>query len=1109
MIFYILDSASKIVETIQSPDEEGTGGITALNGVIDEKISAYELLELTVPADSKGLEDVSEEMTIIFEDISGWREYVIYEIEDEDGADFSTTIRAELGSTELIDEVIEVPLKGISTSPRVVLEHILEGTRYTAGNVDSSVYSQAFNADTEYMNVLEALTEYADNYKAEIRFSYQVDGNSVVNRFVDVYKTYGEYKGKIFEIDRDMTSVKRTVNTELIKTTIIPYSTEQEVDSEDPDNKETYRIDISALEWSKDAGDPVDKPLGDNFITDPVALETWGKKAPDGTRRPRKISMEFDFDNAEAIIRMAWVQLGRYTQPRTSYEIEGVDLYEITENELLKHEQILLGDTGGVKDHYFSRPIEIQTRLVEVERDLFDSRNNKYVFGNSKGIFSVNATIEKAEEIAKDIDKVIKDFEDYQTTIDSKNRVFRGSDAPVKPLTNDIWFRPHPSKPGNTQMLVYNGVSWTIEADSSELEDAGRLKFGTLDGAEINVINLIADSITGGQLKLETGLEITNKGVPILKVNGAGEVEFSVSKLTIGDRNIATELDRIVDFEDGKSAYEVAVENGFVGTESAWLNSLKGTDGGKGTAGTAGKDGKTPYLHIAYSTSSTGSTGFSTKVSTGKTHIGQYTDYLEEDSEDPTKYKWTLIKGERGDRGVQGIQGANGVDGKPTYTWIRYADNVSGAGITGTPTNKTYMGIAYNKNTNTPSDTPTDYTWSLIKGANGTNGANGTKGETGVPGVAGKDGVTTYTWIKYADDRLGNGMSDLPDDKRFLGMATGNTTATESTVKTDYTWSPLYDNVVVGGRNLFLNSANILMNGSDQGNRGLAIKEADYISITPTVAGNIYDTAVGTSVDRIKGETYSYSFEVNTTHICNMYFRPAEWFTLTIPNTGGLWQTVTYTYKQGSDTKLSDELFLIGFYNLQAGKIIKYRGLQLEKGNIATGWNPAPEDFDDALSGKAGNDELNGVAEIVGELGNEMLGKANQSVLEELMDDYNNRMEQAGIDKIAVGESLSTLEGRTTLVENIMGEKVEKWTFIETAITVAEEGIFIGNANKTTGVLISDDRISFIDNQAEVAYISNQTMEITNGIFVKSAIIGKHKIETIGNTGTTIFTYVE
>ena len=42
---------------------------------------------------------------------------------------------------------------------------------------------------------------------------------------------------------------------------------------------------------------------------------------------------------------------------------------------------------------------------------------------------------------------------------------------------------------------------------------------------------------------------------------------------------------------DGKSAYEVAVSNGFVGNEAAWLESLKGEKGEKGDKGDAGAGG--------------------------------------------------------------------------------------------------------------------------------------------------------------------------------------------------------------------------------------------------------------------------------------------------------------------------------------------------------------------------------------------------------------------------------------------------------------------------------------------------------------------------------------
>ena len=43
--------------------------------------------------------------------------------------------------------------------------------------------------------------------------------------------------------------------------------------------------------------------------------------------------------------------------------------------------------------------------------------------------------------------------------------------------------------------------------------------------------------------------------------------------------------------EDGKSAYEIAVEHGFSGTESEWLASLKGDKGEKGERGIQGERG--------------------------------------------------------------------------------------------------------------------------------------------------------------------------------------------------------------------------------------------------------------------------------------------------------------------------------------------------------------------------------------------------------------------------------------------------------------------------------------------------------------------------------------
>ena len=122
-----------------------------------------------------------------------------------------------------------------------------------------------------------------------------------------------------------------------------------------------------------------------------------------------------------------------------------------------------------------------------------------------------------------------------------------------------------------------------------------------------------------------------------------------------------------------------------------------------------------------------------------------------------------------------------GADGVSYYTWIRYADTLVGGGISNDPTGKLYIGFAYNKTTATESNTPSDYTWSLIKGE---------KGDQGVQGATGVNGITYYTWIKYSDNSDGTGLYDTPtSNTQYIGIAVNKTTPTESTVKTDYTWS--------------------------------------------------------------------------------------------------------------------------------------------------------------------------------------------------------------------------------------------------------------------------------------------------------------------------------
>lgn len=70
-----------------------------------------------------------------------------------------------------------------------------------------------------------------------------------------------------------------------------------------------------------------------------------------------------------------------------------------------------------------------------------------------------------------------------------------------------------------------------------------------------------------------------------------------------------------------------------------WAKSIKGADGYSAPDG---------YMHFAYANDDKGETDFSTENSTNRKYMGTYYDYVQETSQDPSRYTWSLIKGEDG-----------------------------------------------------------------------------------------------------------------------------------------------------------------------------------------------------------------------------------------------------------------------------------------------------------------------------------------------------------------------------------------------------------------------------------------------------------------------------
>ncbi len=167
------------------------------------------------------------------------------------------------------------------------------------------------------------------------------------------------------------------------------------------------------------------------------------------------------------------------------------------------------------------------------------------------------------------------------------------------------------------------------------------------------------------------------------------------------------------------------------------LQGPQGEQGVPGKDGTNGTNGKTSYFHIKYS-SVASPTLSSQMTETPSEYIGTYVDFTEDDSTDPSKYKWARFEGLQGEKGDKGIPGTDGTNGKTSYLHIKYSND---GGKTFTTNNGEvvgdYIGVCTDFNPDDPTTVST-YKWSKTKGEQG---ATGSPGKDGTNGKDGKDGT--------------------------------------------------------------------------------------------------------------------------------------------------------------------------------------------------------------------------------------------------------------------------------------------------------------------------------------------------------------------------------
>ena len=366
----------------------------------------------------------------------------------------------------------------------------------------------------------------------------------------------------------------------------------------------------------------------------------------------------------------------------------------------------------------------------------------------------------------------------------------------------------------------------------------------------------------------------------------------------------------------------------------------QGIQGPQGVKGTDGKNGTSSYFHIAYANSADGKTSFSVSDPSNRAYIGTYVDNAPNDSTDPTKYTWQLVKGAQGPKGEQGIKGTDGTNGKTSYLHIKYSND---GGKTFTANNGetvgTYIGTCTDYNSGDPT-TVSSYTWAKIKGE------QGIQGNTGATGNGVKSTAVAYQASASATSAPTGTWSDSPvTTSASLPYMWTRTiiTYTDNTTSTSYSVGCTPEGVSVGGRNYALKTSKEWSEYWTPRSGTNICRSICVVSIPNTFkSGAVFTTTIEVEWTNFSASGGNFSIWMQGSQDGGWnYSNPFTYNLLNINSTSGS-KVFTVTNKWNGEATNYEIAFRCD-YSSGSGKL-RWRRLKVESGNKATDWSPAPED---------------------------------------------------------------------------------------------------------------------------------------------------------------------
>jgi phage minor structural protein len=249
------------------------------------------------------------------------------------------------------------------------LESVLENTGYRLGERRGLVSRQ--KNSFYYITAREALVKIIEKYGCEFRTRYTFVENKINGRYIDLYQRMGSATGHQFEYGSNILDVTYEESSDDVITALIGRGKGEEKTDEKGQSTGTFgrRIQFTNVVWSKAKGDPVDKPAGQNYVSNEASKRAYGLHQDGVIKHRFGVYVNESIETPEELLKAAYSELEKLSVPITTFKASLLDLT----NEIGR--DIWVGDSVAVVRDAIGIAFEVRVHKIKIDK-LNDNRSS-------------------------------------------------------------------------------------------------------------------------------------------------------------------------------------------------------------------------------------------------------------------------------------------------------------------------------------------------------------------------------------------------------------------------------------------------------------------------------------------------------------------------------------------------------------------------------------------------------------------------------------------------------------------------------------------------------------------------------------------------------------